>query len=405
VIGRPTGAVVATRGGLVDAELPGARVGGGVWIRAAGRDVAGEVVALCGGRAVLAPWSSLAGVAVGDPVATDDAVLRTVLGTALLGRALDASGAPLDGGPRPRGPQRFAPGPSPDVGDRQACREVCWTGIRAIDGPLPLGRGARIGVVGPAGTGKSMLLEAIVRGADADAVVVALIGERGREAERRVNTVDARTTVICATADRSAAERVRAADLAFAQAEALRARGLDVLLVLDSLARVCAAARELALAAGEPVGRGGYPPSVFGRLAGLLERAGAVGAGSVTLVATVLSDGPDEHDPVAEAARAALDGHLVLPRRISRTAAEVAAPELVRAARRLREAVGALEESREARALGLDVAAGDPFLACCLRCEAEIERFLRQDGEPSPPELTLRQLRRLADTIDNGRLR
>jgi FliI/YscN family ATPase len=420
VIGRPTGAVVATRGGLVEADLPGARVGGGVWIRAAGRDVAGEVVALRGGRAVVAPWSSLAGVAVGDPVAVDNAVLRTVLGTPLFGRALDASGAPLDGDPPPRGAQRLAPGPSPAVGERQPCRDVCWTGIRAIDGPLPLGRGARIGVVGAAGTGKTMLLEAIVRGTDADAVVVALIGERGREAERRVNAVDARTTVVCATADRSPAERVRAADLAFAQAEALRARGLDVLLVLDSLARVCAAARELALAAGEPVGRGGYPPSVFARLAGLLERAGALGDGSVTLVATVLSEGPDEHDPVAEAARAALDGHLVLnerlaragrfpaldlPRSVSRTAAEVATPEHLRGARRLREAVGALEESREARALGLDVAAGDPFLACCLRCEGEIERFLRQDGEPSPPASTLRQLRQLADTIDNGRLR
>jgi flagellum-specific ATP synthase len=191
-----------------------------------------------------------------------------------------------------------------------------------------------------------------------------------------------------------------------------------VLLVIDSLARVCAAARELALAAGEPAGRAGYPPSVFGLLARLLERAGAVGSGSVTLVATVLSEGPDEHDPVSEAARAALDGHLTLSERLarrghfpaidvarstSRTLAEVASPEHRSAARILRAAVAALDESAESRSLGLTVE--DPFLARCVDAERRIARFLRQGDEPSSPGQTLTELVQLADILDDGRLR
>ena len=412
--GRPGGVVVATRGGLLEVALPGAHVGAGVRVRASAGTVAGEVVALQRARAVVAPWRALGGVAVGDVVELDENVRRVVVGTALLGRAVDARGAPLDGAAVPRGPRRAVPGTTSTLAERAACGGVCWTGVRAIDGPLPLGRGARIGIVGPAGAGKSTLLEAIERGTEADAVVVALIGERGREAGRRLRP-GLRTTVVCATAERSAAERVRAAEVAVGQAEALCRRGLDVVLILDSLARVCAAARELALATGEPAGRGGYPASAFTRMTGLVERAGAFAYGSITLVATVLSEGPDEHDPVAEAARAALDGHLVLAERlarrghfpaldltrsVSRTAGEVADPDHLRAAYRLRAAVAALEDAREARALGLDVAAGDPFLARCIAVEEEIDRFLRQDGHPTPPQETLTQLLRLADILE-----
>ncbi len=205
---------------------------------------------------------------------------------------------------------------------------------------------------------------------------------------------------------------MRAAEVAFAQADALRARGLDVLLVVDSLARICAAAREVLLGVGEPAGRGGYPPGVFALLARLLERAGAVGAGSVTLVATVLSDGPDEHDPVSEAARAALDGHVVLSDRLaraghfpaidvarsaSRTLAEIASPAHLAAARIVRAAAAVLEESRDARSLGLSSA--DPFLARCVAQESALERFFRQGAAPCPPHQTLTELLRLADTL------
>jgi FliI/YscN family ATPase len=381
-----------------------------------------RVAALHGARTLLAPFGAAEGIALGDRVACDPAGLRLPLGTPLLGRAIDACGTPLDGRPAARGRRIPVDAPPHAVGERRPCEGVCWTGVRAIDGPLAIARGARIGVFGAPGAGKSALLDTIVRGASADAVVVALVGERGREAERRLAALGPRTTIVCATSDRAPAERVRAAEVAFAQADALRARGLDVLLVVDSLARVCAAAREMLLGLGEPAGRGGYPPGVFALLARLLERAGTVatasgaagtsGAASVTLVATVLSDGPDEHDPVSEAARAALDGHLVLSSRLaraghfpaidvarsaSRTLAEVASPDHLAAASVLRAAVAALDESRDARALGLGSA--DPFLARCVAQESAVERFLRQGATPCPPHQTLTELLRLADTL------
>jgi len=413
VIGRPVGAVVAARGQLIEAELPFARVGDGVRVCARDRAVSARVAALQGTRALLAPLGALDGVAGGDRVEADPAVLAFPFGTPLLGRAIDAAGNPLDGRPVPRGRRLAVAAQAPPLAERRPCTEPFVTGVRAIDGPLAFGRGARIGVFGAPGAGKSSLLDAIVCGAEADAVVVGLIGERGREAERRVAALGARTTIVCATGDRPPAERVRAAEVAFAQAGALRARGLHVLLVVDSLARICAAARETALAAGEPAGRGGYPPSVFALLARLLERAGAAARGTVTLVATVLSDGPDEHDPVSEAARAALDGHLVLSTRLaragrfpaidlvwsaSRTLAEAVSPEHLAAARALRAAAAALEESRDARALGLGAA--DPFLARCVALEDALEGFLRQGPEPSAAPETLTRMLALADSLE-----
>jgi ATP synthase in type III secretion protein N len=417
VTGRAVGSVVATRGHVVEAALPFARVGDGVRVCARDAAVHARVAALHGPRTLLAPFGANDGVALGDRVECDPSVLRLPLGTPLLGRAVDACGAPLDGRPAPRGRRVAVDAPLHTVGERRPCRAVCWTGVRAIDGPLAIGRGARIGVFGAPGAGKSTLLDAIVRGASADAVVVALVGERGREAERRLARLGPRTTIVCATSDRAPAERVRAAEVAFAQADALRARGLDVLLVVDSLARICGAAREVMLGLGEPAGRGGYPPGVFAMLARLLERGGAFAAGafgtaSITLVATVLSDGPDEHDPISEAARAALDGHVVLSDRLaraghfpaidvarsaSRTLAEVASPEHLAAAGVLRAAVAALDESRDARSLGMSSA--DPFVARCVAQESAIACFLHQGATPCSPHQTLTELLRLADTL------
>jgi ATP synthase in type III secretion protein N len=342
-----------------------------------------------------------------------------VAGTTLLGRALAGDGTPLDGGPPPRGLRRPLDPPIPGPRERRPVCEPFWTGVRALDGPLAFGRGARIGIFGAPGAGKSTLLEAILAGSRADATVVALIGERGREAQRWLQRVDARTTLVCATSDRSPAERLRAADLAFAQAAALGVRGLDVLLVVDSLARIAAAARDLAVAAGEPVGRAGFPASVVTRQARLLERGGATTAGSVTVVATVLAEGPLDGDPIADAARAALDGHVVLSPRLaaagwfpaidlgasaSRTLAEVAGGAHRAAAQALRAAVAALEASRDARSLGLDPAAGDPFLARALGAEARIAAFLRQDGPGADPAETLREMTRIADMLVDGHL-
>jgi FliI/YscN family ATPase len=337
-----------------------------------------------------------------------------VLGTALFGRAVDACGVPLDSGRAITGPRRSLMHAVPLLRERRPVCEPFWTGIRALDGPLAFGRGARIGIFGAPGAGKSTLLETIVAGNGADAVVVGLVGERGREAETWLRRTGPRMTIVCATSDRSAAERLRAADFAFAHAGALRARGLHVLLVLDSLARTAAAAREVAIAQGEPLGRGGYPPSVVARQARLLEQAGAAGAGSVTLIATVLSEGPAELDPATEAAKAALDGHVVLSARLaaagwypaidllasaSRTLPDVASDAHRTAARRLRAAVAALDASRDARSLGLNPAAGDPVLARAVAAEEHIAAFLKQAGGPADPAETLMLMSQIADGL------
>jgi type III secretion protein N (ATPase) len=406
---------------MLIAHLYGARAGDTVRVHAAaGASIVARVTAVENRRVVLAPAGDVDGVAAGDRVEADPSVAQAILGCVLLGRAIGGDGAVLDGGVPPWGRRHELMPAIVAPGERRPVRRPFWTGVRAIDGMLTFGRGARVGVFGQAGAGKSQLLATIAAGSRADATVVALIGERGREAEHRLRGMDARTTLVCATSDRSAAERLRAAEFAFAQADALRSRGLHVLLIVDSLARIAAAARDLAIADGEPLGRGGLPPSVVARQAQLLERAGAVGTGSVTLLATVLAEGPLEHDPIAGAALAALDGHIVLSARLaqqgwfpaidigasaSRTFGDVASSVHRRAAARVRAALAALEASREARSLGLDPAAGDPFLARAVAGEARIGAFLQQDAVPAPPAETLMRLIGLADTLDNGPVR
>lgn len=286
-----------------------------------------------------------------------------------------------------------------------------WTGVRAIDGLLTIGRGARIGIFGAPGSGKSTLLESIVDGTHADAVVLALVGERGREARYWIARCDARTSIVCATSDRSAGERIACAQVALAQASALRDRGLDVLLVVDSLARLAGALREAAIGRGEPVGRAGYPPSVFSELARLLEVAGALERGSISAVVTVLSDG-DDRDPVSDAARSLLDGHIVLTERLarsgrfpaidvpasaSRTMHSVASCAHLAGATNVRTALAALERFEDARALGVDPA--DRVVRAAIAAEAELERFLRQDKHPFDPVRTVGWLGDLADTL------
>lgn len=405
---RAVGRISAVRGTLVEAALPFARVGGVARIGG----VAARVVALRGDAALLAPFAAVSGVACGDRVVNDPRAGALPLGTPLLGRAVAPDGTPLDARGGVRGRLRPVDVSVATVDERSAVHEPCWTGVRAIDGPLAFGRGARIGVFGAPGAGKSTLLESIARHAACDASVVALVGERGREAERWIAACDARTTIVCATSDRSAAERVRAAEAAFAQADALRRRGLHVVLVLDSLARVCAAQRELGVAAGEPPGRGGYPPSAFALAARLLECAGSFRRGSITLIATVLSDGPPEGDPLADAARSLLDGHVVLserlarggrfpaidiPRSASRTFGTVATPAHADAAQRLRQALAALDTSADARALGLPPP--DALAARAVAAEPAIEGFLRQGRAPAHPDETLTRLVSLADTL------
>jgi type III secretion protein N (ATPase) len=278
---------------------------------------------------------------------------------------------------------------------------------------VTIGRGARIGFFGAPGAGKTTLLETIAAGARGDAVVVALVGERGREAQAWCERIDRRTTIVCATSDRSAAERVRAADVAMTQAQRLRDGGLHVVLIVDSLARYAGALREQRSGLGEPVGRGGYPASVWAELARYLERAGNGLRGSITLLATVLSDGPDEREPLSEAARSLLDGHVALSSALaqaghfpaidivhsaSRTMAAVVSSAHGADARTVRAALALLAQTQDARALGL-AADGDPALRSAVRAEAAIGAFLRQ-REPSPPQETVRSLRSLAALVE-----
>lgn len=334
-----------------------------------------------------------------------------MLGTAAFGRALDARALPLDGGSPPDGVRVRIDAQAALPAERRPVDEPLWSGVRCIDALLTIGRGARIGIFGAPGAGKSTLLETIARDASADAIAIGLVGERGREAQRWIERLDARTTVICATSDRAASERVRAAELVMAHACALATRGLHVVVVLDSLARYAYALRELAVGTGESVGRGGYPPSVFARMARLVERAGAFEQGSVTLLATVLNDG-DDRDPVSESARSLLDGHLQLSPRLaqagrfpaidvlgsaSRTMDAVVSPEHAWAAGVVRAALARLERCEDARALGIEPA--DPATLRAIAVEGAIEALQRQGRERTSPRSALEALRQTADML------
>jgi type III secretion protein N (ATPase) len=337
---------------------------------------------------------------------------RLCLGACAFGRALDALGVPLDGGPPLRGRRVSLDLRSPRPNERVAIGEPLWTGIRVIDGLLTIGRGARVGIFGAPGAGKTTLLESLVDGCAADAVVVALTGERGREAQHWIARRNERTTVVCATSDRPASERVLAAQAAVAHAQALRERGLDVLLVLDSLARFAAASREIAVASGESAGRGGFPPSVFADLARLVEVAGAVRGGSITLIATVLNDG-DDRDPVSEAARSVLDGHIALSVALaqagwfpavdalgstSRTMDMVASEPHLRDARALRHTLSLLDRIKDARSLGIESVDNEARAAIAI--ENQIGNFLRQGRLRCDRVATLSQLARLAELTE-----
>ncbi|GAC1302852.1 MAG: type III secretion system ATPase SctN [Vulcanimicrobiaceae bacterium] len=411
MIARVVGCVVRTVGDTVLAALPAARIGDGVRIRRAdGSTLAGEVASVEQARVSIAPFGTLTGVAVGDRVVGDARALAVPVGAGALGRAFDASGAPLDGGAWSTCTTGIVDRASAlPPGARAPVSTVFRTGIRAIDGLLTIGRGARVGLFGAPGAGKTTLLEAIAAGASGDAVVIALVGERGREAQAWLARCDRRTTIVCATSDRSAAERVRAADVAMTQAEFLRDRGAHVVLIVDSLARYAAALRERHVALGEPVGRGGYPPSVWAELARYLERAGNGARGSITMLATVLADGADDREPLSDAARSLLDGHIVLSSALadkqhfpaidvvastSRTMSSVVSREHARAAGAVRRMLSRLAETSDARALGL-AEIGDVELAAAVAAEPAIVAFLRQ-SEPAQPGTTLASLYSLA---------
>ncbi|MBX5467150.1 MAG: FliI/YscN family ATPase [Firmicutes bacterium] len=365
------------------------------------RPVWGEVSGfLPGGRVFLTPYGDLGGIAAGDQVVAVGRAAAVPVGPALLGRALDGIGRPLDG----RGPvfgfgRAVAPRPLSPLA-RLSVEEPLWTGIRVVDGLLTLGKGQRVGIFAGAGVGKTTLLHQLMAGAAADVVVAALVGERGREVSafyRRLSgPLRRRTVLVAATSDAAALLRVRAAETALTVAEAFRDQGKDVLLVMDSLTRVAMAQREHGLASGEVASMRGYTPSVFHLLPRLLERAGRTARGSITGLFTVLLEADDPTEPIGDAVRGILDGALYLSRRLaqaqhfpavdvlaslSRTMDEVVTEPHRRLAAEARAVLATLEEGRDLVQIGAYQPGSNPELDRALALETALKAWLRQGRE------------------------
>ena len=320
---RRLGKVARFSGLVVESSGPDAFVGELCEIQSRPEEppVSAEVLGLEDGRVLLMPYQQLQGVSLGSPVVATGQAARTIVGEGLLGRVVDAFGAPLDGRPLVGAVSRYPLRPEPiNPLERARVREVLETGVRAIDCLLTLGRGQRMGIFSGSGVGKSTLLGMIARNMNADVNVIALVGERGREVRDFVEEILGpqglkRSVVVVATSDQPPLVRVRAAHAATAIAEYFRAQGHDVVLTMDSVTRYAMAQREVGLSVGEPPTARGYTPSVFAALPRLLERGGArESGGSLTAFYTVLVEGDDLNDPIADAVRSILDGHIALSR-------------------------------------------------------------------------------------------
>lgn len=365
-----------------------------------------EVVGFRGNRVLLMPLGSFQGVGPGDMVIPCKTPLSVRVGEGILGRVLDGLGRPMDG----KGPldaRRSMPlvNASPDPLKRRRITEPISTGIRTIDSLLTLGKGQRVGIFSGSGVGKSTLLGMIARDTDADVNVISLVGERGKEVrdfiERDLGEEGLRrSVVVVSTAEQSPLVRVKAAFVATAVAEYFRDQGLDVMLMMDSITRVAMAQREIGLAAGEPPTTKGYTPSVFSLLPKLLERAGTSERGSITGLYTVLVEGGDMDEPVADAARSILDGHIVLSRRlasqnhypaidilesVSRVMIDVASQDHLSAANRLKELVAVHREAEDLVNIGAYVRGSNPRIDTALDSIQRINSFLRQGIDEQVP--------------------
>jgi type III secretion protein N (ATPase) len=393
------GHVHSVVGLVVHATVPGAALGEVVNIdRRARPPLAAEVVGFRGEEVILLPLGELAGVAPAAAVWRTGAPLSVRCGDDLLGRVLDGTGAPIDGGPALTGEAWPIDRGAPDPLTRPAITEPLATGVRAIDAMLALGRGQRVGLFAAAGVGKSTLLGQIARTAAADVIVLCLVGERGRELAELLGDelapARARTIVVCATSDAPPLVRVRAAHVATAIAEYFRdRRGQQVLLLVDSLTRVARAQREVGLSAGEPVARHGYPPSVFALLPRLIERTGAAARAAITGIYTVLVAGNDMDEPIADEVRGLVDGHVVLDRRlaqrghfppidvvssVSRLMPRVVDARHAEAAARARTRLAVYEEHRDLITLGAYQAGRDRAVDDAVAAYPALERLLRQ---------------------------
>lgn len=360
-----------------------------------------EVVGFHGTNVVSMPVESSEGIRYGDVVEALGTTPKIEVGDALVGRVLNGLGQPMDGG-RPPALRAMvpleceAPGPL----DRTSIRTPLGTGIRAIDGLLTVGRGQRVGIFGGSGVGKSTLIGMMTRNSEAEMIVVGLVGERGREVGEFLEDSlgeagRQRSVVLVSTSDQPPLLRIRAALAATSVAEYFAAQGKHVLLVLDSLTRFAMAAREVGLAAGEPPTAKGYTPSVFNRLAKLVERAGQFRRGSITAFYTLLMEGDDQQDPLVDAVRSYLDGHVVLSRAlaaegwyppiqvldsISRLMPSVVTQEHKRAASAVRRMLAVYARSEDLVRIGAYKPGSDADLDRALRSRQAVRAFLEQDA-------------------------
>jgi flagellum-specific ATP synthase len=366
-----------------------------------GTRVEAEVVGFAGERLFLMPTSEVHGLAPSARVIPRQKSSIVRIGPAILGRIIDGTGAPLDGlGPIEGDAPVKLMGQTINPLARKPIDKPLDVGVRAINAMLTVGRGQRIGLFAGSGVGKSVLLGMMARYTSADIIVVGLIGERGREVkefvERILGTDGLRRSVVVASpADNPPLMRLHGAWLATSIAEYFRDRGHSVLLIMDSLTRFAQAQREIGLAIGEAPATKGYPPSVFARLPALVERAGngAQGAGSITAFYTVLTEGDDQQDPIADAARAILDGHIVLSRRIaesghypaidveasvSRVMHEIVSPEHSELARRFRQALSTYQQNRDLISIGAYQRGSDARVDSAIALWPQMQRFLAQ---------------------------
>ncbi|MGD0775752.1 MAG: FliI/YscN family ATPase [Candidatus Solibacter sp.] len=402
-----TGEVVELVGLLVASRGPAVAVGDFCEvITSAGRRIRTQVIGFRDGHVLSMPLEEIDGIQLHDRIVArrDDA--RVAVGPDLVGRVLDGFGKPLDRGSaiQPAASYRLYRAPGSPL-DREHIVNPIATGIRAIDTLIPVGTGQRMGIFGGSGVGKSTLLGAMARHNSADITVIALIGERNREVRAFLEhdlgpEGRGRSVVVCSTSDRPAPLRVRACFVALAIAEYFRDEGANVLLIMDSVTRLAMAQREIGLAAGEPPSQKGYTPSVFNLLPRILERAGNFQKGSITGFFTVLVEGDDFNEPVCDAVRSILDGHILLSRRmaaaghypaidvlnsVSRLGPQLSAPEHLAAARKVREAMANYEESKDLIELGAYTPGANVALDAAVRMRPEIAAFLKQDTRVDVP--------------------
>jgi ATP synthase in type III secretion protein N len=415
------GRVTQITGTIIKAMVPGARIGELCHLRNPGEDfeLVAEVVGFGGKEALLTPMGEIYGVSSNTEVIPTGRMQMVPVGPGLLGRVLDGLGRPLDQDRLgPLEVETYYPvyQDAPDPLKRRIIDKPLALGLRVLDGLLTCGEGQRLGIFAAAGGGKSTLLSMLVRGADVDVTVLALIGERGREVREFIEhdlgpEGAAKSVIVVATSDRPSMERAKAAYVATAIAEYFRDQGRRVLLLMDSVTRFARAQREIGLAAGEPPTRRGFPPSVFATLPRLMERVGQSDKGFITALYTVLVEGDDMTEPVADETRSILDGHIILSRKlaaanhypaidvlasVSRVMGAIVAPEHRAAASRVRELMAKYEEVELLVKIGEYKKGSDPLADEALSRIDAIRAFLRQRGEERPSfEETVETMRRL----------